>query len=191
MYPTNVKGLLRKPLGPFHRVGKMPSLPMTESPISSTLKMDFIDLSADLTALPTSNAARLLSESPPAGSSSRSGFSSFDPIASAPDLQPAGDRSQDRAENDEQDEDEDEDEEGLRDEGGEGDVEDEEVRKSRSRKAARAREEKLQNDLFLLKKLNSAFALYTDALMATQSTTEVSGCSPLHPPPLRSTSHSI
>jgi len=41
-----------------------------------------------------------------------------------------------------------------------------------ARKAARMREEKLQNDLFLLKKLNGAFSLYTDALRATQSSTE-------------------
>jgi hypothetical protein len=44
------------------------------------------------------------------------------------------------------------------------------------RQAAKTREEKLQHDLFLLKKLNGAFALYTDALRATQSSTEVRTC---------------
>ena len=44
-------------------------------------------------------------------------------------------------------------------------------------RAARTREEKLQDDLLLLKKPNGALALYTYALMAIQSTTEVSGYS--------------
>ncbi|KAH7926747.1 hypothetical protein BV22DRAFT_965664, partial [Leucogyrophana mollusca] len=38
--------------------------------------------------------------------------------------------------------------------------------------AAKTREEKLQHDLFILKKLNSSFALFNDALMATQTGTE-------------------
>ena len=60
---------------------------------------------------------------------------------------------------------------------------DEEAQIKIARKAARAREGKLQNDLFLLKKLNSAFSLYTDALRATQSSTEVSSPSPpIHQP---------
>lgn len=133
--------------------------------------MDSIDLSADLTALSTANIGRLLSESPLAGSSGRSNLSSSD-LVSVHDL-PSGDRSQGQAENEEHDEDEIE--ESLRDE---EDEEDEEVQIRRARKAARAREEKLQNDLFLLKKLNSAFTLYTDALRTTQSTTEVSRCHP-------------
>lgn len=128
--------------------------------------MDSIDLSADLTALPTSNTVRLLSESPLVGSSRQSDPSSSDLIP-AHDL-PTGD-------NDETDErDEDEVEEDLRDEGDEEDGEDEEAQMRRARRAARTREEKLQNDLFLLKKLNSAFSLYTDALRTTQSSTEVS-----------------
>ncbi|KAI0316258.1 hypothetical protein OF83DRAFT_1164431 [Amylostereum chailletii] len=38
--------------------------------------------------------------------------------------------------------------------------------------SARTREEKLQNDLFVLRKLNSAFAVYNEALKATESSTE-------------------
>ena len=130
--------------------------------------MDSIDLSADLTAIPTNNAARLLSESPLAGSSSRSDFSSSE-LGDVHDL-PEGDRSQGQAEND----DERDEEEAEEDAEGEGDGEDEEAQIRRARKNARTREEKLQNDLFLLKKLNGAFSLYTDALRTTQSTTEVS-----------------
>jgi hypothetical protein len=129
--------------------------------------MDSVDISADLTALPTNNGgARLLSESPLVGSSRESDLSSSD--------LPAGDGSQGEGENCEQDEDEVEEE--LRDEGDDGVEEEEEDEMRRARKAARTREEKLQNDLFLLKKLNSAFSLYTDALRTTQSSTEVSGC---------------
>jgi hypothetical protein len=128
-------------------------------------EMDSVDISADLTALPTNNGgARLLSESPLVGSSRESDLSSSD--------LPAGDGSQGEGESCEQDEDEVEEE--LRDEGDDGVEEEDEMR--RARKAARTREEKLQNDLFLLKKLNSAFSLYTDALRTTQSSTEVSGC---------------
>jgi len=83
---------------------------------------------------------------------------------------PRGDHNESQAVDDEHDEDEVE--EGLQEgEGGEG--EDEEAQIRRARKAARTREEKLQNDLFLLKKLNGAFSLYTDTLRATQSSTEV------------------
>lgn len=39
--------------------------------------------------------------------------------------------------------------------------------------AARTREEKLQSDLYMLKKLNSAFELYKDALKEAKSSTEV------------------
>jgi len=129
--------------------------------------MDSIDLSADLTALPTGHAARLLSESPLVGHSDHPDLSSSD-LLSVHDL-PTGNRSQSHAADDEHDEDEVE--EDLQKE---GDGEDEEAQVRRARKAARIREEKLQNDLFLLKKLNSAFSLYTDALRATQSSTEVS-----------------
>ena len=133
--------------------------------------MDSIDLSADLTALPTNHTARLLSESPLIGRSNHPDLSSSD-LLSVHDL-PQRDRSQSHAA-----EDEGEVEEGLREdgEGGEGEEEeeDEEAEIRRARKAARTREEKLQNDLFLLKKLNGAFSLYTDALRATQSSTEVS-----------------
>jgi len=131
-------------------------------------EMDSVDLSADFTALPTSQTARLLSESLLIERSGHPDLSSSD-LLSAHDL-PQGDRSQGHAVDDEHGEDEVE--EDLRGgEGGEG--EDEEAQIRRARKAARTREEKLQNDLFLLKKLNSAFSLYTDALRATQSSTEV------------------
>ena len=145
-----------------------------QSVISSFDEMDSIDLSADLTALPTNTATRLLSESPLVGTSSsnRSNLSSSE-LVSVHDL-PAGDRSTGEAENDERDEDEIEGD--LRDEE-DGGGEEDEIRKAR--KAARTREEKLQNDLFLLKKLNSAFSLYTDALRTTQSSTEVSGYYPV------------
>ena len=49
----------------------------------------------------------------------------------------------------------------------------EELEKAR-RGAAKTREEKLQHDLFVLKKLNAAFDVYKDALKATQSSTDVS-----------------
>ena len=142
--------------------------------------MDSIDLSADLTALPTNHTARLLSESPLIGRSNHPDLSSSD-LLSVHDL-PQRDRSQSHAAEDERDEGEVE--EGLREdgEGGEGEEEeeeDEEAEIRRARKAARTREEKLQNDLFLLKKLNGAFSLYTDALRATQSSTEVSWRVPL------------
>ena len=130
-------------------------------------EMDSVDLSADFTALPTSQTARLLSESPLIGRSGHPDLSSSD-LFSAHDS-PQGDRSQSHAVDDEH---EDEVEEGLP-EGEEDEGEDEEAQIRRARKAARTREEKLQNDLFLLKKLNSAFSLYTDALRATQSSTEV------------------
>ena len=129
-------------------------------------KMDSVDLTADLTALPTNHTARLLSESPLIGRSNDPGLSSSD-LLSVHDL-PRGDRSQSHAVDEERDEDEVE--EVLREED-EGEEEEAQVR--RARKAARTREEKLQNDLFLLKKLNGAFSLYTDALLATQSSTEV------------------
>lgn len=38
---------------------------------------------------------------------------------------------------------------------------------------ARTREERLQHDLFLLRKLNASFSLYNDALKDTKSSTEV------------------
>lgn len=41
------------------------------------------------------------------------------------------------------------------------------------RRAAKLREEKLQRDLFILKKLNSSFALFNDALQDTKTGTEV------------------
>ena len=140
--------------------------------------MDSIDLSADLTALPTNHNARLLSESPLIGRSSHSDIHSSD--LSVRDL-PTGDRGEGQAVNDEHEEDEVE--EDLRGEGDEGEEEeeggeDEEAQIRRARKAARTREEKLQNDLFLLKKLNNAFSLYTDALRSTQSSTDVSSMFP-------------
>jgi hypothetical protein len=41
------------------------------------------------------------------------------------------------------------------------------------RQAAKAREEKLQRDLFILKKLNSSFAAFNEVLKDTQTGTEV------------------
>ena len=137
--------------------------------IKATDEMDSVDLSADLTALPINHTARLLSESPLIGRSSQPDLSSSD-LLSVHDL-PQGDRSQSHAVDEEHEEDEVE--KDLREEG-DGEDEDEEAQIRRARKAARTREEKLQNDLFLLKKLNGAFSLYTDALRATQSSTEVS-----------------
>ena len=134
-------------------------------------EMDSIDLSANLTALPTDHAARLLSESPLVGRSNHPDLSSSD-LLSVHDAS-RGDRSQSHAVDEQNDEDEVE--EGLQEGEGEDEgEEEEEARIRRTRKAARMREEKLQNDLFLLKKLNGAFSLYTDALRATQSSTEVS-----------------
>ncbi len=49
----------------------------------------------------------------------------------------------------------------------------EEMEKAR-KVAAKTREEKLQHDLFVLKKLNSAFEVYKDALRETKSSTDVS-----------------
>ena len=82
---------------------------------------------------------------------------------------PEGDRNQSHAVDDEHDEDEVE--EGLQEGGGEGEDEGAQIR--RARKAARSREEKLKSDMFLPKKLNGAFSLYTDVLRATQSSTEM------------------
>ena len=42
------------------------------------------------------------------------------------------------------------------------------------RLAAKTREEKLQHDLFVLKKLNAAFEVYKEALKETKSSTDVS-----------------
>jgi hypothetical protein len=44
----------------------------------------------------------------------------------------------------------------------------------RTRVVAQLREEKLQNDLFVLRQLNGAFAVYNDALREAQAGTEVS-----------------
>jgi hypothetical protein len=45
-----------------------------------------------------------------------------------------------------------------------------------TRDATKTREDKLQRDLFILKKLNSSFALFNDALKDTQTGTEVRLC---------------
>ena len=137
-----------------------------------TGKMDSVDLSADLTALPTNHATRLLSESPLMGRSNHLDLSSSD-LLSVHDL-PQGDRDRNQSHTADDEHDENEGTKGLREGEGEGEDGEEEAEIRRARKAARMREEKLQNDLFLLKKLNSAFSLYTDALQATQSSTEVS-----------------
>lgn len=52
----------------------------------------------------------------------------------------------------------------------EGTEEDEE---KRARLQAKTREERLQNDLFVLRKLNATFTVYNDALRETESATEV------------------
>lgn len=49
----------------------------------------------------------------------------------------------------------------------------EEDQEQRARSQARTREEKLQNDLFVLRKLNATFGVYNDALRETESATEV------------------
>ncbi len=67
------------------------------------------------------------------------------------------------------DEDEDEDGEG----GFDATMTQEDMEKAK-RIAAKTREEKLQHDLFVLKKLNSAFEVYKDALRETKSNTDVS-----------------
>ncbi|KAF9777752.1 hypothetical protein BJ322DRAFT_521350 [Thelephora terrestris] len=128
-----------------------------------------MDLSADLTALPIDQNARLLSESPLIGRSSHSDIASSD--LSVHDL-PTRNRSQGQAMNDEHEEDEVEKSPRIEGEDGEEGGDDEEAQIRRARKAARMREEKLQNDLFLLNKLNNSLLLYTDALRATQSSTE-------------------
>ncbi|KAH9929492.1 uncharacterized protein BXZ73DRAFT_90357 [Epithele typhae] len=55
--------------------------------------------------------------------------------------------------------------------GGEATMTQEEQEKAR-RAATRTREERLQQDLFLLRKLNAAFDVYKDALRATKSSTD-------------------
>jgi hypothetical protein len=45
----------------------------------------------------------------------------------------------------------------------------------KTRLAAQSRDEKLQSDLFVLRQMNGAFAIYNDALRETQAGTEVSG----------------
>lgn len=52
-------------------------------------------------------------------------------------------------------------------------VETQEVIEQTGRQAAKLREEKLHRDLFILKKLNSSFMLFNDALKDTQTGTEV------------------
>ncbi|KAI0775653.1 hypothetical protein BD413DRAFT_602857 [Trametes elegans] len=69
------------------------------------------------------------------------------------------------------------DESAVADEDGEGEdgldatMTQEEVEKAK-RLAAKTREEKLQHDLFVLKKLNSAFEIYKDALRESKSSTD-------------------
>jgi hypothetical protein len=52
-------------------------------------------------------------------------------------------------------------------------VEAEDVEKNKGAAAARLREEKLQRDIFILKKINSSFALFNEALSETESANEV------------------
>jgi hypothetical protein len=59
--------------------------------------------------------------------------------------------------------------------GGFGDqVEKPENDEQTKRQAAKAREEKLQRDLFILKKLNTSFAAFNEVLKDTQTGTEAS-----------------
>lgn len=60
----------------------------------------------------------------------------------------------------------------LEDDGADDDDTEEEAEKNK-RAAAKSREEKLQSDIFILKKLNASFALFNDALEDTQSANEV------------------
>ncbi|EPQ57228.1 hypothetical protein GLOTRDRAFT_115240 [Gloeophyllum trabeum ATCC 11539] len=54
----------------------------------------------------------------------------------------------------------------------EGEEEDGEEAEKRRKSAARTRDEKLQHDLFLLRKLNSAFSVYNEALREAKTSTE-------------------
>ncbi|OAX39979.1 hypothetical protein K503DRAFT_849214 [Rhizopogon vinicolor AM-OR11-026] len=57
-------------------------------------------------------------------------------------------------------------------EGNEGDSENADLTMIGRIAAAKSREDKLQSDLFILKKLNASFALFNDALRSTQTATE-------------------
>lgn len=59
-------------------------------------------------------------------------------------------------------------------EGGQDETMTQEDMEKARKAAAKTREEKLQHDLFVLKKLNSAFEVYKDALRETKSSTDVS-----------------
>jgi hypothetical protein len=56
---------------------------------------------------------------------------------------------------------------------GDDDLDTLEGQERRAQKAAKAREEKLQNDLFILRKMNASFAVLNDALRETQSGAQV------------------
>jgi hypothetical protein len=57
--------------------------------------------------------------------------------------------------------------------GGGGEFEKRENDEQIKRQTAKAREEKLQRDLFILKKLNTSFAAFNDVLKDTQTGAEV------------------
>ena len=65
------------------------------------------------------------------------------------------------------------DEDGQDDAELDGTMTQEDIEKAK-RLAAKTREEKLQHDLFVLKKLNAAFEVYKEALKETKSSTDVS-----------------
>lgn len=148
--------------------------------------MDSFDLSSDF-GVPNSGS-RLMSESPLHPSSSSSDHSEDD--LSLADLS-LTDRSQprnlqrrpfsllaqprldDQTQDDSAVEDEDEGDLTAGDDPLDQTLTPEEVERAK-KLAAKTREEKLESDLFILRKLNSAFGVYQDALKETQSSTEVS-----------------
>lgn len=129
--------------------------------------------SADSSDITFTSGSRLLSESPPAPSSSSNSHSQTGhggddlsiselSLADRPTPQPSNyDHSSDDPFNDDS-------VDGIADTTALPQS-DEQTR----RQAAKLREEKLQRDLFILKKLNSSFALFNDALKDTKTGTEV------------------
>lgn len=138
--------------------------------------------SADISDLTFSSGSRLLSESPQLPSSSSLLHSHTGPggddlslselsIPDRPTPRPSTSASfhhKKSAEDDPFNNDSLLDEDGDEDETGKPEVDE-----HTKRQAAKAREEKLQRDLFILKKLNSSFATFNQVLKDTQTGTEV------------------